>query len=286
MSEEKNINQPIDDRPQSTEDNNPVSEPSTINEPPLTENMEVHKHPHHVTHKKKWGEYLLEFLMLFLAVFLGFVAENFREKISIKEKAHHYLRNLVADLKTDSVRLKEDLYYQPLWYGHLDSALNISVKGLQNINTQDTFFYHFYPFYSYVFYFEQSDNTIAQLKAGGFNLIHDEKTIDSINAVYNYYKAVKFTSDYNVAAYWDAIRKAQEIMILPPPAPTLEEAASNKMSFNTEIFTQVNKQDLQQLYNLLGNSKASLMSCMVIQRKYQERVNQLLAYLQTKYKTD
>ena len=34
-----------------------------------TENMEVHKHPHHVTHKKKWGEYLLEFLMLFLLFF-------------------------------------------------------------------------------------------------------------------------------------------------------------------------------------------------------------------------
>ncbi len=43
------------------------------------ENMEVHKHPHHVTHKKKWGEYLLEFFMLFLAMYLGFIAENVRE---------------------------------------------------------------------------------------------------------------------------------------------------------------------------------------------------------------
>lgn len=42
--------------------------------------MEVHKHPHYVTHKKKWGEYLLEFLMIFLALFLGFVAENITEK--------------------------------------------------------------------------------------------------------------------------------------------------------------------------------------------------------------
>jgi len=33
--------------------------------------MEVQKHPHHVTHKKKWGEYLLEFFMLFLAVLPG-----------------------------------------------------------------------------------------------------------------------------------------------------------------------------------------------------------------------
>jgi hypothetical protein len=41
--------------------------------------MDVHKHPHQVMHKKKGGEYLLECFMLFLAVFLGFVAENIRE---------------------------------------------------------------------------------------------------------------------------------------------------------------------------------------------------------------
>ncbi|MEJ7674835.1 MAG: hypothetical protein WKF59_19600 [Chitinophagaceae bacterium] len=44
----------------------------TINLKPRSENMEVHKHPHHVTHKKKWGEYLLEFFMLFLSRVLRF----------------------------------------------------------------------------------------------------------------------------------------------------------------------------------------------------------------------
>jgi len=39
--------------------------------------MEVH-HPHHPTHKKKWSEYIIEFLMLFAAVTLGFFAENVR----------------------------------------------------------------------------------------------------------------------------------------------------------------------------------------------------------------
>src|SRR6476660_6184589 len=61
-----------------------------INQIQETENMEVHKHPHHVTHKKKWGEYLLEFLMLFLAVFLGFVAENIREHIAEGNRAKEY----------------------------------------------------------------------------------------------------------------------------------------------------------------------------------------------------
>ena len=82
MSKEQNINPLTNDSPPSTENEN-ISEDNiqhtTLNTQHNEENMEVHKHPHHVAHKKKWGEYLLEFFMLFLAVFLGFAAENVRE---------------------------------------------------------------------------------------------------------------------------------------------------------------------------------------------------------------
>ncbi|HEX3080133.1 MAG TPA: hypothetical protein VHQ04_06705, partial [Puia sp.] len=74
-----------------------------------TENMEVHKHPHHVTHKKKWGEYLLEFFMLFLAVFLGFVAENVREHIVEHNIEKEYIQSLVEDLKSDTAQSNEVL---------------------------------------------------------------------------------------------------------------------------------------------------------------------------------
>ena len=55
--------------------------------------MEVHKHPHDVTHKKKWREYLLEFFMIFLAVTAGFFAENIREHLddNKKEKEYHVI---------------------------------------------------------------------------------------------------------------------------------------------------------------------------------------------------
>ena len=59
MSEEEKINQPPDDSQPSTENEN-ISEENiehtTLNTQHNEENMEVHKHPHHVTHKKKWGE--------------------------------------------------------------------------------------------------------------------------------------------------------------------------------------------------------------------------------------
>ena len=58
--------------------------------------MEVH-HPHHPNDKKKWTEYLLEFLMLFLAVFLGFLAENTREHM-VERKRERYLINLLKKI--------------------------------------------------------------------------------------------------------------------------------------------------------------------------------------------
>jgi hypothetical protein len=81
--------------------------------------MEVH-HPHHPTHKKKWSEYLLEFFMLFVAVTLGFFAENLREHYVEKHKAIVNVQNLYKDLKTDSivfsymvkVRKKQDSSFQ------------------------------------------------------------------------------------------------------------------------------------------------------------------------------
>ena len=68
--------------------------------------MEVH-HPHHATHTKKWTAYLLEFLMLFLAVFLGFVAENIREHAVEKTRARELLKSFVVDLKKDTSELNQ-----------------------------------------------------------------------------------------------------------------------------------------------------------------------------------
>jgi hypothetical protein len=68
--------------------------------------MEVH-HPHHPTHKKKWSEYIIEFVMLFAAVTLGFFAENVREHQIIEHKTYQNLESVVLDLKKDSLLIQE-----------------------------------------------------------------------------------------------------------------------------------------------------------------------------------
>ena len=64
--------------------------------------MEVHHHSdlHHKS--KKWKEYFLEFLMIFLAVTMGFFAENIREYFAEKRQEREYVQSMINDLKADT----------------------------------------------------------------------------------------------------------------------------------------------------------------------------------------
>ena len=70
--------------------------------------MEVHHHPH--VEKKRFKEYFLEFLMIFLAVTMGFFAENIRETHNAKQNAKEYARLLVDDVATDIKELDRTEY--------------------------------------------------------------------------------------------------------------------------------------------------------------------------------
>ena len=61
--------------------------------------MEVHAHSHLAsgethTARKKWTHYFWEFLMLFLAVFCGFLAQNQREHMIEGQREKKYAKSL------------------------------------------------------------------------------------------------------------------------------------------------------------------------------------------------
>src|SRR4029078_8786412 len=65
--------------------------------------MEVHAHSH--TDRKRFKHYLWEFLMLFLAVFCGFLAENQREHMIEHQREEKLIQSLVSDLDAVISRL-------------------------------------------------------------------------------------------------------------------------------------------------------------------------------------
>lgn len=60
--------------------------------------MEVHHHPDLHHERKPWKEYILEFVMIFLAVTMGFFAESLRENISENSNAKDFLETYRNEL--------------------------------------------------------------------------------------------------------------------------------------------------------------------------------------------
>ena len=106
--------------------------------------MEVHHHSpdsHREGHKKKWSSYLLEFLMLFLAVYLGFIAENLREHKVEKARAKEFSKSLVQDLENDIVDINWQIKLTHNYLSVADSLLEISKRRLEGRNAAAFSFY-------------------------------------------------------------------------------------------------------------------------------------------------
>jgi hypothetical protein len=71
--------------------------------------MEIHAHTH--TERKKWTHYLWEFLMLFLAVFCGFLAENQREHMVEHQREKEFIKSLIVDIQNDAKLIDDQNAY-------------------------------------------------------------------------------------------------------------------------------------------------------------------------------
>jgi hypothetical protein len=95
--------------------------------------MEVHHHPDLQHKKKNFKEYFFEFLMIFLAVTLGFFAEGLREHMGDKTKEKEYLSNMFGELKYDTAQYHISLNKINVLNPVLDSCY-LNVKQADQFN--------------------------------------------------------------------------------------------------------------------------------------------------------
>jgi hypothetical protein len=142
--------------------------------------------------------FLIEFVMVFLGVLLAFWVNDFGDRIRNKKYAEQIVKNIVADIKSDSVNIREailmiDFQYETLMSltrhlrnGHYDSA-NLFVKAC---------------YISYNAFEPNTQSYQSMIYGGDLKLIDDYevikliKEIDQANHQLNqvhslYYKAVE-----------------------------------------------------------------------------------------------
>jgi hypothetical protein len=138
--------------------------------------MEVHAHTH--TARKKWTHYFWEFLMLFLAVFCGFLAENFREHQIEHRREKKYISSIVQDIKSDTALLKKTLAFNTSRIKTVDTLLEEMSKPELLTNSKRAYdLANQSGFWDFV----SNDGTIQQLKnSGGLRLIRNQDVVDKI----------------------------------------------------------------------------------------------------------
>src|SRR5471030_3093423 len=95
----------------------------------MTKKMEVHHHPNLHHKEKPWKEYILEGLMIFLAVTMGFFAESLREHINENSRAQEFAATLYSDLKADTADLDGYITYHKNAGAHVDTLMQLLSAG-------------------------------------------------------------------------------------------------------------------------------------------------------------
>ena len=147
--------------------------------------MEVHSHAH--TARKKWTHYFWEFLMLFLAVFCGFLAEYQLEHKIEKDRAKQYIISFYEDLKKDTTRINQLIEYNDRKIEALNNMFacyDTVMKDLKSTACMGILIIHSRSNRGFVL----NDRTLKQLaNAGGYRLLN-KGDADSIIVYENMYK--------------------------------------------------------------------------------------------------
>jgi len=246
--------------------------------------MEVHAHTH--TPRKKWAHYFWEFLMLFLAVFCGFLAEYQLEHKIEKERGKQYIESFYEDLKKDTARLAYLIGFETNKITSLNklqgcydsiskkeqpaSLLEIIKNSLSNN-----------PFL-------MDGRTLRQLtNAGGFRLLQKEDA----DSIINYEKNGNNFEDYQSTLYQQAqdnLRNTfNEVIDFVPYTKLYTDVANNPLpdaiDTTTSFLLTSDKRLLNKYFNQLFQYLRATVQHRNRLRVFKEHAERLLRYFESKY---
>ena len=262
----------------------PTTDTETINPNQETENMEVHKHPHHVTHKKKWSEYFLEFLMLFLAVFLGFLAENIREDSVERHREKQYIVSLVHDLENDTLQF--------------GIAQNRTKKSLPAFDSIRSFFKNPKAFNNKLPFrfmgkfgsgaYIPTEPTIQQLKnTGSLRLIENRKVLDSI-LIYDSYINNTYRNQANLlqVGYNDFLHQKGRVFDGSNSSRYFDDISNGTVDTTKDydmILDSDNKSDIKDIVNTFGTLKVSKIFYIEVLKEIKKEATDLILFIKKEY---
>ena len=223
-----------------------------------------------------------EFLMLFIAITLGFFVENYREGLSDKEKEKEIIVSFINDIEEDIKELDIVIERRKIRETRIDSILYILDNDLQDNFGRNLYYYARYLPRPFVFWANNTTN--EELKySGNFILIKNQKIIDVL---------LEYDDNY---VFIDFIRQREEYLVR-----RLFDQIN--VIFDPKVFDEMNVYDIEFVYPS-GNPKINTKNKEVINnflsnlhyvktvnvgqlghfKKHQKRAKEILELLKKEY---
>ncbi len=261
--------------------------------------MEVHHHAHDPAaphDKKNWKSYFWEFLMLFLAVFCGFLAEYQLEHVIENQREKQYMITMLEDLKSDTTLLNYSVKYWDDINNSVDSVAD-AIQFPPSEGDLIKIYRHLTNATNY-FSFKYNDRTVAQLKnAGGFRLIRN-KTVANKIILYDQYNNDATLNIHNQHNFFfetliqlrnkvfsqDIQNKIYERYLykIPPPSENLwidSLLKKNKIPLPTENYSSL----LFEFKNALLAYRKDYTNMNWCYKTLQENINELIILIEKEY---
>jgi hypothetical protein len=247
--------------------------------------MEVHHHPDLHHRRKKWKEYFLEFLMIFLAVTLGFFAETIREKISEKHREKDYIIGLINNVQNDTSDLKGLINRNDLELRGIDSLMKISKNNFLNIPIQDSIFYYGLCYTFNLHLFEFNDLTLVQLRnAGGYSLIKTSRVADSIALYESKNNDIKVQERFVIDYYTQTMASFRQILDCTLTSKFFQEyEAKNRIPSDLNVLISNDKEKMYLLYNNYWTYKGTLGGYNIQLKEHLEYLMGFIKFLKRNY---
>ena len=236
--------------------------------------MEVHAHTH--TARKKWAHYFWEFLMLFLAVFCGFLAEYQLEHKIEKEKGKQYVSSFYEDLKTDTAELSNTINSYDKSVKVLESRRDC-YNSLKAGNNSGECLINLFQNSSYFDDLIQADQTLLQLKnAGGFRLLNKQDT----DSILLYDKQTRVYIKSETTAFQEAQYKIRNII---NTLLNYEWQDTIKEKNKVPVIFSANKEQLNEYFNLVESYYFNSLGNLKDLKAIRQHSIRLITYFKNKY---
>lgn len=195
-------------------------------------NMEVHQHTHPAHGKKTWKDYFWEFLMLFLAVFCGFLAEYQLEHKIEKDRELQFIRSMNSDLQDDIKNLDIMVQFEHEGVAKLDTLMDL-LNNPDLAKQQGDQLYYLARVGPRSQPFANNSRTFDQLRnSGGFRLIQNTSASNNIMGYYDQFSPIRLLeNNYNME--FDNYKRIGA-KILDPAILKKQEAADGEIIRGTD----------------------------------------------------